>query len=294
MNADFVIMGLPASGKTTFLAALWHLVEAGEVDCRLKLAEFEGDLVYLNKIAEAWRTFQKVPRTSQVGDVDVTMRLMDSETGATAIAFFPDLAGETFEAQVAQRRVRPTFVEHVSKDSGLMLFLSANVTSGDAMSVVELNAMLPPEPDSGEQSTGGDVVNEQGETHALPEWTQAQVPTQVQLVQLLSDFLRGPFYARKRRLAVIISAWDLVVAMKLSPEKWLDAHMPLLSQFLKTNGASFEPQIYGISAQGVNLEDGPAVQSAARLLPSRRIQVVSPDGPGNDLTLPLVWLMSSE
>ena len=64
MNPNFVIIGLPASGKTTFLAALWHVIEADETECRLKLNRYEGDLKYLNAIAQAWRTFNKVPRTS--------------------------------------------------------------------------------------------------------------------------------------------------------------------------------------------------------------------------------------
>src|SRR5260370_11015765 len=75
MNPNFVIVGLPGSGKTTFLAALWHIIEADETDCRLKLDHYEGDLKYLNSIAQAWRTFKKVPRTSQVGDVDVVIQL---------------------------------------------------------------------------------------------------------------------------------------------------------------------------------------------------------------------------
>src|SRR5665213_1382220 len=103
METNFVIMGLPGSGKTTFLAALWHLVEAEEISCRLKLGSYKGDLTYLNRIAEAWRTFQKVPRTSQIGDTDVTINLTNRETGVQGSVFFPDLAGETFDAQVEAR-----------------------------------------------------------------------------------------------------------------------------------------------------------------------------------------------
>jgi len=143
MKADFVIMGLPASGKTTFLAALWHLVEAEETDCRLRLDRYEGNYVYLNQIAEAWRTFRKVPRTSQVGDVDVTIHLVDRITDARAAAFFPDLAGETFDAQVTARQCRPEFVEAVSGDDGILFFISADLR-GEALSIVELNAMIPP------------------------------------------------------------------------------------------------------------------------------------------------------
>jgi Double-GTPase 1 len=142
MDRDFVIIGLPASGKTTFLAALWHLVEAEETSCRLRLARWEGDLEYLNSIAEAWRSFVPVPRTSQIGDKDVTIHLVDRETGVQGAAFFPDLAGESFDTQVETRRCRPGFLENVAKGGGVLLFISAD-SKQDGLSIVELNAQFP-------------------------------------------------------------------------------------------------------------------------------------------------------
>ncbi len=47
-----VIIGLPASGKTTFLAALWHLVTARDVDTVLRFGTLRvGDAAHLNAIA---------------------------------------------------------------------------------------------------------------------------------------------------------------------------------------------------------------------------------------------------
>jgi hypothetical protein len=294
MSSNFVIIGLPASGKTTFLAALWHLVEAGEATSRLSLDSYEGDLTYLNRIAEAWRNFQKVPRTSQVGDVNVTIHLVNRQTGVKGAAFFPDLAGETFDGQVESRRCRPEFVEAVAQDDGILFFISADVKS-DSMSVVELNSMLPHDAMVGVNA--GIEQESKPETSApapMPEWTPKLIPTQVRAVQLLSDFLRPPFEQRLRRLAVIISAWDLTDGMNLEPQAWLSKNMPLFSQFLQTNSASFAHQVYGVSAQGIKLEDKTAVHEAAQLVSSRRIRVIGPNENGHDLTAPLVWLMSKE
>ena len=290
-----MIMGLPSSGKTTFLAALWHLVEAGEINSRLKLYKFEGDLTYLNQIAESWRTFRKVPRTSQqVGDVNVTIHLVNSESGAKGAAFFPDLAGENFDTQVESRRCRPEFLEAVAKDDGILFFISADVHGG-SMSVVEMNALMP---NVGLQQVGAELGNTETEKKSsislAEEWTPKMVPIQVRVVQILSDLLRPPFEPRLRRLAVIISAWDLTDGMGLNPHAWLDAQMPLVSQFLKTNGTAFKYQLYGVSAQGVNLENRVAVDQVAQLVSSRRIRVVGPDAEEHDLTAPLVWLMSKE
>lgn len=289
-------MGLPASGKTTYLAALWHLVEADETECRLKLESYRGDLSYLNLIAEAWRTFQKVPRTSQVGDMNVEIQLLDRETGAGGTAFFPDLAGETFDLQVEERRCRPEFVEGVDIDDGVLFFINADV-KGNFLSVTELNAWLPGGGAVEIDGAEADLEKKREDEVAPPvlrEWEPKLLPAQVKIVQLLSDLMRPPFTLRQRRLAILISAWDLTHGMDLAPPQWLASHMPLVDQFLKTNGAFFRHQVYGVSAQGVSLEDNSAVDEAAKLTPSRRIQIVGREGEGHDLTAPLVWLMSAD
>lgn len=305
MPGDYVIMGLPASGKTTFLAALWHLVSSEEQVCRLSLSRYEGDLVYLNKIAEDWRRFKKLDRTSQVGDTDVTIYLTDRETDVTGAAFFPDLAGEAFDVQVEERKCRPRLIEGIDRDGGLIFFVNAD-TKEDALSVNELNARLaglgfdpglPVQEDVGDPP---DVLLPESEDAErpeaeLPEWEPRFVPAQVRIVQLLSDLLANPFQSRPRRLAVIVSAWDMVAALGLSPEQWLATHMPLAYQFLTTNRQFFDSRIYGVSAQGVDLSNSDAVDEAADLPEhSSRIRIVGPDGEGHDLTLPLVWLMAQE
>lgn len=287
MNSRFIIIGLPASGKTTFLAALWHLVSSAETECRMELDRYEGDLAYLNKIAEAWRNFRPVPRTSQFGDVDVTICLRDTVAGTKGTALFPDLAGETFDIQIDARRCRPAFVDNVSSDDGILFFISADLKEDD-LSVVELNSRLPGGASAAVGSEGD--VTTKDETPG-PEWEPRLIPTQVRIVQLLSDLLRPPFASRPRRLALMISAWDLAGAGR--PTDWLEVRMPLVHQFLRSNSTSFVTQIYGVSAQGVNLDDETAVDEAAQLTPSRRIRIARDDDDGHDLTLPLAWLMST-
>nr|WP_257394517.1 hypothetical protein [Enterobacter hormaechei] len=129
---------------------------------------------------------------------------------------------------------------------------------------------------------------------SLREWEPKLIPSQVKIVQLLSDLIRPPFTTRSRRLALMISAWDLTRGMALTPSQWLAVNMPLVDQFLKSNDEYFKYHVYGVSAQGVSLDDDDAIDEAARLSPSRRIQIVGPGGEGHDLTEPLVWLMSVE
>lgn len=287
MNTNFIIMGLPASGKTTFLAALWHLVDADEKECRLKLDGCGDDFTYLNLIAEAWLTFEPVPRTSQIGDEDVTIPLKDRVTGISGQAFFPDLAGETFDRQVEDRVCKPEFIEALTHNRGILFFINADVKE-DALTITDLNARLPPE----KTQTSGASTVDAGPVVSPREWAPQDLPAQVKIVQLLSDLVRPPFEPVKRRIAIMISAWDLVRDMQMTPADWLAGHMPLVDQFLRANQGCFESQIYGVSAQGVNLKDRTAVNDVAQRSPSQRIQIVGPSSEGHDLTEPLVWLMS--
>jgi hypothetical protein len=275
-------MGLPASGKTTFLAALWHLVEAKEVNSVLTLDSFSGDLAYLNKISEAWRSFASVPRTSQAGETNVSLQLINSNTNQRCIAMFPDLAGETFDLQVENRVTRAEFVNRFNKETGILFFINSDVKE-DALTIKELNERLH-----------GVELDAATSPEHIQEWAPKFVPEQVKIVQLLSDLIVYPFETNKRRLAVLISAWDLVATSKLSPSEWLLKNMPLVHQFLETNVDYFVVQIYGVSAQGLNFSNDAAVELAADLVPSRRIRIVDSVGEGYDLTVPLVWLMSAE
>jgi len=295
MNSNFVIIGLPGSGKTTFLAALWHLVEADETACRLKLGHYSGDLKYLNSIAEAWRTFQKVPRTSQVGDTDIVIRLRDTKTGATGDAFFPDLAGETFDLLVESRRCSPAVFQNTQSDDGILLFISAD-SKQDGLSIVELNSMIPVvDPLSQQkpiQSPTTDASKDR-ETDDLVEWEAKKIPAQVRIAQILSDLTRTPFTPRRRKIVVVLSAWDVVASMGMTPLAWLAAQMPLVDQFLRSNKDLFETQVFGVSAQGVSLDDGEAIGRVAKMTPSHRILIVGQHESGHDITEPLAWLISA-
>src|SRR5437667_10335369 len=93
------MIGLPRSGKTTFLAALWHLIDAGEVSTKLVLDQLIGDHNYLNAIVDSWRRCEEVPRTSMAAETEVAIHVHEPATGRKCILGFPDLSGESFERQ---------------------------------------------------------------------------------------------------------------------------------------------------------------------------------------------------
>jgi hypothetical protein len=128
-----------------------------------------------------------------------------------------------------------------------------------------------------------------GDSHVVA-WEPRLAPPQVQLVELLQFIAGREYFKPPFRLALVISAWDMLKETGISPAKWFVTQVPLLSQFLESNRNIFEYTIYGVSAQGGDYTE---TEKLTQVDPSERIDVVSSDGTSSshDLTEPLIWLM---
>lgn len=293
MNPMFhCIVGLPRSGKTTFLAALWHIVDAGETSTRLVLDRLVGDHAHLNSIVERWRRCEEVPRTSSLAsEAKVTMHLRDSETNQQVALYFPDLAGESFESQFETRRCQESYVDGYANAGGILLFVNADRPT-DGLTLLDLGPALTEaasEVPAAPVTPDLNVAAEDATTDEV-EWSAALVPEQVRLVDLLQFVQLPPFQRRLRRVAVMISAWDVVSGQGVSPDAWLRREMPLLMQFLENNPTTYEFCAFGISAQGGSVRGAAARDVLLKQVPSARVCCVTKDISGHDLTAPLVWL----
>ncbi|MCZ7484141.1 hypothetical protein [Rhizobium rhizogenes] len=273
------ILGLPRSGKTTFLAALWHIIDAGEVDTKLILDQLVGDHRYLNRIVEAWRRCEEVPRTPVAAETQVAIHVHEPANGRKIVLEFPDLSGESFEDQFAARMCTSAYVEGFARDGGILLFVNAD-RPADGMTHLDLVPAI-----------FGDEAAENDDSEQ--EWSAKLVPEQVRLVELLQFIQRAPFQIRSRRLALVVSAWDVITDPGLEPAVWLEREMPFLHQFLRNNRQSFDVRVYGVSAQGGDVTGGER-QNLARETPSRRIRCVGPNADPHDLTAPIVWLSGGD
>jgi hypothetical protein len=293
-----VMIGLPEAGKTTYLAALWHVLCSNEVDGSLTLARLEGDQTYLNQIREAWARASTIGRTNPGKEPNLCFLLKDEAGNELAIRV-PDLSGEAFEADWVDRTMEKERAEILSDVSGAMLFINPqNVRSEVLISAVADDATeLEDDDEPGDEGStdtqqtedtdqNGDGADGPGDS---TEWRAELAPTQIQLVDLLQIVLR----LNERRplfLVVVVSAWD-EIKQNIKPENWVKRELPLLWQFLTSNPNDLKSTYLGISAQGGDLEkDGDRLKGID--IPSERISVVPmTDGISHDITRPLRWLM---
>jgi len=277
MNKKILLCGLPASGKTTLLAALWHLLSQKDIPTALSLASLPQQRDYLSELSRKWSRFIPFGRTSDEVH-EISMRLTDETID---IDFHvPDMSGETWEAIWSTRFCSEAAAKWANAASGILLCIHVDKIR-TPVDIMTCNAM----------------ANSAGRTRTETEptiWSPDSSPTQVILVDVLQVLARPPLGNSGRRLAIILSAWDKAEAMNLSPEGYFQVHLPLLHQFLSYCNDFSEINIYGVSALGGDLEsEEDAKRVKAEDVPSRRIKVVEDGKTHHDLTVPMKWLMTS-
>jgi hypothetical protein len=282
-DPDISIIGLPESGKTTLLAATWHVVrEAGSVSALRFDSLSKGNYEHINGLVKRWRAGKKQQRTQTSGMKVVSMRLK-SALGRSVEVSFPDMPGEDFSRMWEKREVDASTSGSLSA-SAIVLIVNGNTIEFPAW-IVEQIAI----------AKGAGIAVDQSE---VVEWSANLAPTQVQLVDLLQFLMSGDLDVGPRRLAVLISAWDEVEGDGLDPEEVLKLKLPLLDQYLRSSRDPWTWRVWGLSAQGGVYEDqdkGEQFEATAMLREleraSDRIKVVEGKNVSSDITVPLEWLI---
>ncbi len=276
VDRAIVICGLPESGKTTFLAALWHLITSREISTTLHFESLRNsDSSHLNAIAARWRNAQVQDRTEVASNRIVRMNLARDD-GALVRVSFPDLSGEVYRHMWEDRDCDPEVAEILCDGSAVLLFAHADRIQAPQW-VVDETALT--------RKLGLPVDNEQ----EVP-WHPRLAPTQVQLVDLLQLLRTPPLDIGPRRLGLMLSAWDKVSAEGRTPEAFLQEHLSLVDQYLRQGADAWTWRVYGVSAQGGDFATEADVL-LANDVPSTRIRLVDGESESHDLTEPLAWLM---
>ncbi|WP_122425544.1 TRAFAC clade GTPase domain-containing protein [Pseudomonas viridiflava] len=278
------IVGLPASGKTTYLAALWHMVrEAGSKTALSFDRLSNGNYEHLNNLAKRWRAGNIQPRTQLSGAKDVSMQLKNGE-GQKVEVSFPDLPGEDF-SRMWERRDLDKGTLATLRAPALVLIINGDTIKMPAW-LAEWNKLRK------HMGTAAHIAEP-------VEWSADLAPTQVRIVDLLQMLMSGELDIGERRLALLISAWDRVEGEELTPAEILDSKLPLLSQYLRSSRDPWIWKVWGLSAQGGEYEDPekadnfPETDKLRDLeRASDRIKVLDGSTVTSDITKPLEWLIN--
>jgi hypothetical protein len=277
-RAHQLIVGLPGAGKTTFLAALWQVVEYDGINATLSVKRLDGDREHLNEIRGRWLRCEEQRRTSSSSETSVSMILRDRSSGTTTEISFPDMSGESFRAQWTTRQWSREYDTLVERTDGVMLFIHPS-TIVEPQRIDQADALVA--------ALGGDTGQSGPDAEATP-WNADDSATQVQLVELL-QFIADRRHALMR-LVIVISAWDVARQAASTPVEWLQRRVPLLHQYVFSNDDLWNARAFGVSAQG-----GDFATESERLLsehvPAERVIVFDGNTKSHDITLPVRALM---
>ena len=281
------ICGFPESGKTSYLAALWHLITtAAEPTALLFDSLRDGDSTHLNELASRWRSGLRQRRTEIPSSKLVSMNLKNT-SGELMRLTLPDLSGESYRIMFEDRECDPVVGKTFDKSHGMLLFVHSDKIRQPQMVVTAVAQSL---------SLGSTIPDGQ----EIP-WTPNLAPTQIQLVELLQLLRQPPLSVEFKRIGIIMSAWDKVEDEGRLPDQFLAERLPLLKQYLDSGADGWEWKVFGVSAQGGDYEKederltGRELERLNELKaldePSMRIKVTSNGSVSSDLTEPIAWLM---
>lgn len=292
-----LIVGMPESGKSTYIAALRHVLVAMQVETELELTMLAGDEGHLNSLEEKWLSCEPMKRTTPSNEAWVELNVRNRITGAHAVMTIPDLRGEQFERPVVGGGCPKDLHDALVHSDGILLFTNAN-REDDMLLIDDFGDMPEDETEEGFTDTDADPrigISQHAvsgdENQASGKFRPEDMAEEVKIVEFLQMANRRPLNPKLRKIALVASAWDLVGGEEgMTPDTWLASKRPMLAQFLFHNSDLWQSRVYGVSAQGGVLPERKA-EFEKMLNQSERIRVVGHDAALHDLTAPLRWLM---
>ena len=247
-----VLLGFHASGKTTFLAALWHLLNYDfSPTAPFKLINLESyDTKYLNEIKKRWIKFKEVYHTGMYERHNIEIYLQNRNSHRKHTLSFLDISGDIFQKCWSERYWDKDFDRYVQIADSVILFINPinQIYPNTINEVYEVfhEVFLEPHDYSFDIDT---FFEDMAIPFDVTPWDADDAPSQVKLIELLQIVLQRCLPGCK--LTVVVSAWDTIQFNNISPELWVGRRLPLLMQYLIANFSYGKNlTVFGLSAQG--------------------------------------------
>jgi len=310
MNDDItqqlLLVGLPSTGKTSFLAGVIHYIESSKNAKKFKQYKESANTEYLSKIVKSWLRCEEPERmSSSAGAVKphIELFLEETEKSKKIVLEIPDIAGEAFESQFIHRTLDIDYVEKLKNTTSLMLFINPTKIESH-MLINDINLLACElELDSRDEKNilpGKIKINNSGSPQLEDEivsFSSEKCPTQLILFDLLQNEL-DLIPVRPVLLSIVISAWDKVPQIaenNVTPEDWIQIHMPLFHQYLMANPEIITHKVFGVSAQGGDFKNKDEVERLTAMDDAcLRIKVQEGESIHNNICAPIEWLLNNE
>lgn len=228
-----MIAGLPGSGKSTYIGALWYCLMHPEKIEDIKLVadkmNLADDLTVLNRLSDAYKNVKLIDRnySDQNETVQINLKVADSDTRLQVEV--PDFLGENFRDLVELKES-----ELVSKwlnDTDTLVYF--------------MNEVTPPE---FEDDHGPEDDESPMPAKDVPPFSIKTISAVAMNIMVLKCLLSKKTF---KKVVVVLSWWDKNTdngVVPNNPQKYLKEYSPALFNFIQYHIPNFE--IIGLSAQG--------------------------------------------
>lgn len=260
MKKKILMVGMPASGKTSFVAALYRQLKDGNDKGLLKLdrsREVVGEKI-LKEAADQQIVHKKLPRTNEKIE-RIKMPLLD-KAGDIVDFSMPDLLGENYKKAVVERRMDSEIVDKIRAADKILFFINRQTVIDEPRNIPNENAKeTDSRTDHSKEVREVKKENEESKTDDSDKKIDKKDPIyNVFHTELLQILLEVAEKEQVLNISFILSAWDKVEDENEaipSPKEFLRKEFPLLYQTIVHNLDRIKYQIWGVSAQGFDYAD---------------------------------------
>lgn len=268
------MMGLPESGKTTFLVAFTYMLNnrTNNIQLRLRDKMPDGYTIEMQEQEDRWASFQQLNRTPENRICNMHFELIDSDENEYVLEV-PDSSGELYNYMLRDRYVEDNIRKAILCADEILFFLNFDKLRNDITLLPDLSAEMRK---IFEQASNGNICS------------YDELPDQVKIVDLLQivSWLRG----NRFKVKFIISAWDSIIKNEKivckNPKTVIQTELPFVYQYVVSNQEWIEAYYWGVSAQGTDLKDISEIREMSfSAEPMQRVIVIDAEGKSdNDLS----------
>lgn len=232
MGESIVLVGGPDSGKTNFIGRFW--ISALSADSQIRAIGTPEDITYVEDTLLHMFSGSFAPRTDVSSEHSLELELVGRSEGAAAKLVVPDVSGELWHNAVEISEIPQKWMDRLKEASGALIFVRV-------MSEVNVSKL--------DWVTSSDYMSLQPE-----DALEHQISTQVNLceyVRFLEHAMQERSDGRKPRIAVLVTAWDLVDAETSAngPLAFIEKEYPLFGGQVR-DADKFDFNFYGVSVVG--------------------------------------------
>jgi hypothetical protein len=296
-NTNCLIAGLPQSGKSTYIGALWYIVQNSKqvIDLCLEAGNNPPDNVqHLNALLDKWAKLQKMRTANDVTD-NITINLRRKSDGIEFLLAIPDFRGESIR-DIINGVPSETLLSWCEKSTSL-LYLVNDINVRELCENMKVR----------DEESNDEIENQEATGIKDPTFDISQMITPSQDMIILKFLSQNMNF---KKVIIGISAWDEIYTAEnpIIPEAHMKENSPALYNFIKYRFN--DVKIIGISAQGDKYkykneqELHPEIDEPKELVEEfedmmvqktqngKRAYVVMDKNPEYDITLPIDYLIS--